>query len=82
MTLQQLKYVMALDRHRSFARAAEECGVTQPTLSGMIAKLEDELGVRLFDRSGRRVAPTAIGTRIVRQAAVTLAEADRIAACR
>lgn len=78
MTLQQLKYVMALDRHRSFARAAEECGVTQPTLSGMIAKLEDELGVRLFDRSGRRVAPTAIGTRIVRQAAVTLAEADRI----
>lgn len=78
MTLQQLKYIVALDRHRSFARAADECGITQPTLSGMVAKLEEELGVRLFDRSARQVTPTSLGVRIVRQASVTLAEAERV----
>ncbi len=79
MTLQQLKYIVAVDRHRSFAQAAEACGVTQPTLSAMLVKLEEELGIRIFDRSNRRVVPTDTGERIVRQAERTLVEAERIA---
>lgn len=78
MTLQQLKYIVAVDRYRSFARAAEHCGVTQPTLSGMLLKLEDEIGVRIFDRSNKHVVPTAIGGRIIRQAENAIAEANRI----
>lgn len=50
MTIQQLEYILAVDQFRHFARAAEYCRVTQPTLSAMIQKLEDELGVKLFDR--------------------------------
>ncbi len=78
MTLQQLKYVVAIDSHRSFAEAAEALGVTQPTLSGMVGKLEDELDVRLFERTSRRVTTTTIGLRIVEQARQILMEADRI----
>ena len=78
MTLQQLKYVEAIDRYRSFAAAAEALDVTQPTLSGMVGKLEDELDVRLFDRTNRKVSTTAIGMRIVEQARRVLMEADRI----
>lgn len=51
MTIQQLEYILAVDQFRHFARAAEHCRVTQPTLSAMIQKLEDELGVKLFDRT-------------------------------
>ena len=61
MTIQQLEYILAVDQFRHFARAAEYCRVTQPTLSAMIQKLEDELGVKLFDRSVQPVCPTAIG---------------------
>jgi LysR family hydrogen peroxide-inducible transcriptional activator len=68
MTLQQLEYVLAVDKHRHFAKAAERCGVTQPTLSTMIQKLEDELGVKLFDRGMQPVVPTEIGKKIIRQA--------------
>ena len=78
MTLQQLKYIVAVDRYRSFARAAEHCGVTQPTLSGMLLKLEDELGARIFGRSNKHVVPTAMGNRIIRQAENAIAEANRI----
>ena len=78
MTLQQLKYVVAVDSHRSFALAAEALGVTQPTLSGMIGKLEEELDVRLFDRTSRKVVTTTMGARIVAQARQILMEADRI----
>lgn len=78
MTLQQLKYVVAIDRYRSFAAAADALGVTQPTLSGMIVKLEEELDVRLFERSSRRVVTTAIGLKIVEQARRLLMETDRI----
>ena len=78
MTLQQLRYVAAIDSHRSFASAAEALGVTQPTLSGMILKLEEELDVRLFDRTSRKVSPTAIGARIAVQARKILMETDRI----
>lgn len=78
MTLQQLKYIIAVGRYRSFAGAAAACGVTQPTLSGMVAKLEEELGARIFDRTGKRVAPTAVGEKILVQAERVVAEAGRI----
>lgn len=68
MTIQQLEYILAVDKFRHFAKAAEYCGVTQPTLSAMIQKLEDELGVKLFDRHIQPVTPTAIGSKILRQA--------------
>ena len=78
MTLQQLRYVVAIDRHRSFARAAEALDVTQPTLSGMVGKLEEELDVKLFERTSRQVTTTAIGRKIAEQARVVLMEASRI----
>ncbi len=78
MTLQQLKYLVAIDHHGSFALAAEALDVTQPTLSGMIGKLEEELDVRLFERTSRRVRTTTIGKRIVEQARLILMETNRI----
>lgn len=72
MNLQQLEYILALSKHKHFGRAAESCHVSQPTLSTMIQKLEEELGVRLFDRSRSAVLPTAIGLRIIEQAEVIL----------
>ncbi len=76
MTLQQLEYVVAIDTHRHFAKAAAACFVTQPTLSGMVKKLEEELGVVLFDRSKSPVVPTAEGVALVEQARAVLKEAD------
>ena len=78
MTLQQLEYIVAVDKHHHFARAAEECGVTQPTLSAMLAKLEAELGVKLFVRSSQQVVTTDVGSQIVLQASKVLASAHRI----
>ncbi|MCI9607649.1 MAG: LysR family transcriptional regulator [Muribaculaceae bacterium] len=78
MTLQQLKYLVAIDSYRSFALAAQALDVTQPTLSSMISKLEEELDVRLFDRSSRKVTTTSIGKDIVRQARQIIMEAGRI----
>lgn len=75
MTLQQLEYIVAIDTHRHFAKAAAACYVTQPTLSGMVKKLEDELGVLLFDRSKSPVVPTVEGSQLVAQARVVLKEA-------
>jgi len=75
MTIQQLEYIQAVDRFRHFARAAEHCRVTQPTLSAMIQKLEDELGVKLFDRTVQPVCPTAVGRKVIEQARVILAQA-------
>lgn len=78
MTITQLQYLIAVDNHRHFARAAEACFVTQPTLSMQIQKLEDELGVLLFDRSKHPVRPTSIGERIVAQARTVVHETERI----
>ena len=78
MTLQLLRYIVAIDRSRSFAGAAAELGVTQPTLSALLVKLEGELGVRIFERSNRSVRPTAIGERILAQAEKILGDVDRI----
>ena len=78
MTLQQLKYIVAIDRWRNFAKAAEQCGISQPTLSAMLVKLEEELDVRIFERNNKSVTPTAAGEIIIRQAEKALAEAERI----
>lgn len=78
MTLTQLTYIVALDRHKNFVQAAESCHVTQPTLSQQIQKLEDELGVQLFDRSQQPIRLTPIGELIVGQARVILRESERI----
>lgn len=61
MTLQQMEYIVALDKYRHFVLAAEACGVTQPTLSAMIQKLEEELDVKIFSRDRKNISPTAIG---------------------
>ena len=68
MTIQQLEYIIAVDNYRHFAKAAEACRVTQPTLSMMIQKLEDELEVKIFDRMTQPVQPTTIGEIIIHQA--------------
>ncbi len=68
MTLQQLEYVLALEKTRHFVRAAEMCGVTQPTLSAMVQKLEDELDCRIFDRSSHPIIPTQAGEIVIKKA--------------
>lgn len=78
MTLTDLRYIVALARERHFGRAAEKCHVSQPTLSVAVKKLEEELGVALFERGVGEVRTTPIGEQIVAQAASVLAEAARI----
>ena len=78
MTITQLEYIIAVDTHRHFARAAEHCFVTQPTLSMQIQKLEDELGVTIFDRSRKPLQPTDIGIQILQQARIVVNEEKRI----
>jgi LysR family hydrogen peroxide-inducible transcriptional activator len=78
MTLQELKYLVALADHGHFGRAAEACFITQSTLSTQIKKLEDFLGVTLFDRSLKRVTPTPIGKEILQAARNIVDEAERI----
>lgn len=78
MNLQQLEYIIAVDTHRHFAKAAEACFITQATLSMMIKKLEQELQVTLFDRSKQPVVPTELGVVIIEQARVVLKEATQI----
>ena len=72
MTLQQMEYIVAVDKYRHFVRAAEACGVTQSTLSSMIQKLETELDMQIFDRNSHPVRPTAQGENVIRQAQVIL----------
>ena len=78
MTLQQLEYIMAVARHGHFGRAADACNVTQPTLSAMIGKLEEEIGAKLFDRNRQPICPTPVGERVISQAREVLAQADAI----
>ena len=78
MNIQQLRYIVAIDRFRNFAKAADACGISQPTLSAMLVKLEEELDVRLFERSTKMVKTTAAGEKIVAQARRALMETDRI----
>jgi LysR family hydrogen peroxide-inducible transcriptional activator len=78
MTLTQLEYIVALDTHRHFVLSSEKCFVTQPTLSMQIQKLEEELGVKIFDRTKQPVIPTEIGASLIAQARVILREAAMI----
>jgi LysR family hydrogen peroxide-inducible transcriptional activator len=79
MTLQQLRYIIAIEEYRHFGAAAEACGLTQSTLSLMVKKLEEELDVKIFDRSAHPVSPTEIGRKIIDQAKVVLYHVDQIA---
>jgi LysR family hydrogen peroxide-inducible transcriptional activator len=78
MTLTQLSYIVAVDRYRHFATAAEKSYVTQPTLSMQIHKLEDELGITIFDRSKSPVIPTERGEKIISQAKKILKQSKHI----
>ncbi len=80
MTLQELKYLVALADHGHFGRASEACCITQSTLSTQVRKLEDFLGVTLFDRSLKRVTPTPIGREILAAARSIVEESERIRA--
>lgn len=77
MTLVQLNYIVALDKFKNFGHAAEHCGITQPTLSMQIQKLEEELKVQIFDRSQVPVKTTKMGQVLISQAKVILEETDR-----
>ncbi|MDJ1466464.1 LysR substrate-binding domain-containing protein [Cytophagaceae bacterium DM2B3-1] len=78
MTTIQLEYIVAVDSYRHFSLAAEHCCVTQPTLSMQIQKLEEELNVKIFDRSKQPVVPTEVGMEIIEQARTVLKEAEKI----
>ena len=78
MTLTELRYIVAVARERHFGRAAEKCFVSQPTLSVAVKKLEDELGVALFERGAAEVTVTPVGGRIVAQAQRVLEESEAI----
>ncbi len=78
MTIIQFEYIIAVDNFRHFGKAADACFVTQPTLSMQIQKLEDQLGVLIFDRSKQPVVPTDIGKRIIAQARLVVGESKRV----
>ena len=78
MTITQLEYIIAVADCKSFAKAAERCHITQPTLSVQIKKLESHLNVVIFDRSKKPVRPTEIGLQIIEQARISLTEITRI----
>lgn len=78
MTLQQLEYILALNRLGNFAKAADYCDVTQPTLSSMIQKLENELGIKIFDRRRQPIVTTKAGQAVIRQAKEVLYQSRRL----
>lgn len=80
MTIQQLKYIIALDQERHFVKAAELCLVSQPALTIQIKKLEEEIGVLIFDRSKVPLKPTLAGEEIIKRAKIVLEEIDGIRA--
>lgn len=78
LTITQLEYIVAVDTHRNFAKAAEHCFITQPTLSMQIKKLEQQLGILIFDRSKKPVKPTKLGDKVIAQARNSLHSLARI----
>jgi len=78
MTLQQLEYVVALDTYRHFVTAAEKCFVTQPTITTQVKKLEDEIGLTLFDRSRHPFTPTVLGETFITKAKRILSEVGEL----
>lgn len=80
MNLRDLRYLLAVAEHGQFSRAAEACGISQPTLSVQVRKLEEELGVTLFERGPKSVSPTDACARLLRHVRGAVAEADAILA--
>lgn len=78
MTIQQLKYIVALDEERHFARAAEVCMVTQPGLTIQLKNLEEEIGIKIFDRTKVPLTPTVLGAKIISRAKKILREVNEI----
>lgn len=78
MNIQQLEYILAVADYQHFGRAAEACHVTQPTLSTMIKKLEEELAVKIFDRHEQPIQPTATGRLILEQARIIIRQVDNL----
>src|SRR5690606_23514062 len=78
MTLVQLEYIVAVDSYKSFVSDDEKCFVTQPTLSMQIQKLEDALGIKIFDRSLQPIVATEIGAQVIQQARTILRESQKI----
>ena len=78
MTITQLLYVLAVAEHKNFTKAAENCNVTQPTLSMQVQKLEEQLNIKIFDRTKKPIDLTSVGKKIVNQAKNIVAEAERI----
>lgn len=78
MTLNELKFIVALAKARNFRKAADACFVTQPALSLAVKKLEEELGVQLFERNRNDVTMTNIGERVIEQATRAIEEASRV----
>lgn len=78
MTIQQMEYIVAVDKYRHFVKAAESCGVSQSTLSTMIKKMEEELDTIIFDRNAHPVRPTAAGEKIIAQARVILYNTEEL----
>ena len=77
-SLIQLEYIIAVDTYRHFVTAAEKCFVTQPTLSMQIKKMEDDLGIVIFDRTKQPIIPTEVGQKIIKQARIVVAESKKI----
>jgi LysR family hydrogen peroxide-inducible transcriptional activator len=77
-TISQLNYLLAVDKHRHFGHAAKACHVSQPTLSIQLSKLEDSLGVVLFDRSKMPILPTQVGEAVIQQARKVMAEYQKV----
>ena len=73
MNIQQLEYLIAVDRLKNFTKAAEMCNVTQATLSAMVKKLEDELSVTIFDRKANPIHTTEIGQTIIEESKIIVA---------
>lgn len=78
MTLQQLEYIVRLDDERHFVRASERCFVTQPTLTMQVKKLEEEIGIQIFDRSKKPLQPTPMGEQVLLHAREVLREVQQL----
>jgi LysR family hydrogen peroxide-inducible transcriptional activator len=78
MTIQQLEYIISLDTHRHFVKAAEHCFVTQPTLTMQVQKLEEEIGITLFDRTKKPLEPTTAGIPIIAKIRSILIEINQL----
>ncbi len=78
MTIQQLQYIVALDTHRHFVRAASSCHVTQPTLTLQVKKLEEQMGVQIFDRTTQPLTVTEMGEKVIQKARRVLREVNQL----